>query len=116
MIVQTKGNNLKSISILIMMSPKKLALDLDRVHKALDQALTPPEHPEPVKKLSIEETSIVENTDKLEVEKTSLTSANDEFLNTVVNDYKSDLLELERSISEYREYLKKLTNKEKGTE
>ena len=113
---QAKGNNLRPISVWITMSSKKLALDLDRVHKALDQALTPPEQPVTIKRLSIEETSIVEETDKLEIEKISLTSANDEFLSSVVSEYKSDLEELERSISEYREYLKKLSNKEEALE
>jgi hypothetical protein len=94
------------------MSAKRLALDVNRVHKALDLDLTLEERPRTAKTLNIEQDSLVEDTDKLEVEKTSLTSDNHEHMSSVVSDYQSDLDELERSIAEFRDYLNKLREKE----
>ena len=94
------------------MSAKRLALDINRVHKALDLDLTLEERPKTVKTLNIEETSMVEGTDKLEVEKDSLTSMDNEHMTSVVSDYQNDLDELERTIAEFRDYLNKLREKE----
>ena len=94
------------------MSAKRLALDVNRVHKALDLDLTLEERPKTVKTLNIEETSMVEDTDKLDVEKDSLTSLDNEHMTSVVSDYQNDLDELERTIAEFRDYLNKLREKE----
>jgi hypothetical protein len=96
------------------MSPRRVAIDANRIHKALDLDLELKERPKKPRRLSIEKESLVEDTDKMEIEKTSLTSSNDEYIASVVKDYQSDLDDLERSISEFREYLRKLKSKEKG--
>ena len=94
------------------MSPKRKALDTERTHKALDHNLEALRRNENMRKLSIERDSLLDRTDRLTIEEGSKTSGGKEYLESVLDDYKSDLEDLEESIKEYRLYLRKLKVKE----
>ena len=94
------------------MSPKRKALDTERIHKALDRDQEALRRNENMQKLSIEKDSLLERTERLTIDEGTLTSENSGYVETVLNDYQSDLKDLEESIREYRLYLRKLREKE----
>ncbi|MGA1793370.1 MAG: hypothetical protein ACMUHM_05420 [Thermoplasmatota archaeon] len=67
-----------------------------------------------MRKLSIERNSLLERTEKLTIEEGSLTSQSMEYMESVIDDYRNDLQDLENSIKEYRLYIKRLRDREKA--
>ncbi len=94
------------------MVAERTSLDTGRVRRALDNAL-PYFRKEPKREeLSVEKDSLVENTDQLEVEKDSLTYANRDYIDAVIEEYTRDLRDLESTLEEYRKYLQNLRSRE----
>lgn len=104
---------MRHILFLVRMSAKRLALDTDRVKKALDLDLSFADRSLTDGKLSIESSSITDNTERMTVEENSLLYSNKQYVEAVLDDFKNDLAELEISISKYRQFLKKLEEKER---
>jgi hypothetical protein len=96
----------------IEMVAERTSLDTSRVRRALDNALPYIKKEQKREELSVERDSLVENTDRLEVEKDSLTSTNREYIDAVIEEYTRDLRDLESTLEEYRKYLQGLRSKE----
>ncbi|MBN1389462.1 MAG: hypothetical protein JXA22_02355 [Candidatus Thermoplasmatota archaeon] len=94
------------------MSAERKALDRDRIRRALDLNLTAMTDRGSREGLSIERDSLVENIGRLTIEEDSLITSDRVDLGMVLEDYSRDLAELERSLFEYREYLRKLRERD----
>ena len=93
------------------MSAERRALNRERTHRALDLSLTAMTNWSGDERLEVERGSMVENTDRLTIEEDSMTSLERVYMESVLNDYSSDLFALESSIREYRQYLRRLREK-----
>lgn len=94
-----------------MSSAERKALDTNRIHKALDLTLTASIDHDPIYGPGIGRSSLVDKTDRLKIEEDSLISSDRKYIETALEDYNRDLAELERSIVEYRIYIRKLRDR-----
>jgi len=94
------------------MSAERISLDTGRVRRALEGTLPHLKKATRREELSVEKHSLVENTDRLTIEEDSLTSGNREYIDSVIEEYTSDLRDLESTLEEYRKYLKTLRSRE----